>query len=260
MNSSPTLDEILENITKIQNPSHIKQTSVPPSSPPTQKSADILYLIIGIIAGILLILLIILIAMFILRLLQRKKFLSHVKSGNGSEYYCDGVHKGLNPDYATSPCLQHGVVSVDGKLIPFAYPTNPTSSKIYCHGLAHNSTINENGTIRLNTNPMNRLDNENLQENFYHTLTPFSVHSQYEECPIHHHLVNYSSDTLTFSNNNKKIDRFDSSQPFSHVYYHHSTCQRQFKGKGIITPLVNKGLSIILFDFVKIKFSFQLNS
>jgi hypothetical protein len=92
---------------------------------------------------------------------------------------------------------------------------------------------------------MNRLDNENLQENFYHTLTPFSVHSQYEECPIHHRLVNYSSDTLTFSNNSKKIDRFDSSQPFSHVYYHHSTCQRQFKGKGIITPLVNKGLSII---------------
>jgi hypothetical protein len=31
---------------------------------------------------------------------------------------------------------------------------------------------------------MNRLDNENLndtQENFYHTLTPFSTHGPYEE-------------------------------------------------------------------------------
>jgi hypothetical protein len=56
---------------------------------------------------------------------------------------------------------------------------------MYCHGLLHNSTINENGTIRLNTNPMNRLDNENTQENFYHTLQPFNPHNQYEECQSH---------------------------------------------------------------------------
>jgi hypothetical protein len=38
--------------------------------------------------------------------------------------------------------------------------------------------------MRLNNNPLNRLDNENTndtQENFYHTLTPFSTHSQYGE-------------------------------------------------------------------------------
>jgi hypothetical protein len=187
---------------------------------------------------------IILIAMCILRLLQRKRFLSHIKSVNNSEYYCDGLHKNLNPDYATSPCLQHGVVSVDGKLIPFAFPTNTKSPKIYYRGLTHNSIINENGnTICLNTNPMNHLDNENIQENFYHTLTPFSTHSHYEECPIHHHLVNYSPDTLPLkiSANNNKIENFDPSQSFSHVHYHHSTCQRQYKTKGIITPLVNKG-------------------
>jgi len=191
--------------------------------------------------------------MCILRLIQRKKFLTHVKSVNGSEYYCDGLHKNLNSDYATPSCLQHGVVSVDGKLIPFTYPTNIKSPKIYCHGLTHNSTINENRTIHLNTNPMNRLDNENIQENFYHTVTPFSTHSQYEECqnlfqcPIHYRFVNYSSDTLPLkissNNNNNKIDTFDSSQPCSHVlYHHHPTCQRQYQTKGIITPLLNKGL------------------
>ena len=107
---------------------------------------------------------------------------------NGSEYYCDGLHKPLNPDYATTPCLQHGVVAVDGKLIPFAYPTTNHKQAILWTGqgpLPHSSTATttmENGTIRLNTNPMNRVDSENLndgQENFYHTLTPFS--SQYEE-------------------------------------------------------------------------------
>lgn len=108
--------------------------------------------------------------------------LAHVKSVNGSAYYCDGLHKGLNPDYATTPCLQHGVVSVDGQLIPFAYPKSP---KMYCHRVLHNSTINENGTIHLNTNPMNRVDNENNQENFYHTLTPFNTHGQYDECQSH---------------------------------------------------------------------------
>ena len=75
MNSLPNLDEILENISKIQHPSHIKYNSIPPSLPSTQKSSDILYLTIGIIAGILLILIVILIAMCILRLLQRKKLI-----------------------------------------------------------------------------------------------------------------------------------------------------------------------------------------
>lgn len=32
---------------------------------------------------------------------------------------------------------------------------------------------------------MNRLDNENPQENFYHTLTPFNSHGYYEECRSH---------------------------------------------------------------------------
>lgn len=115
--------------------------------------------------------------------------LAHVKSVNGSEYYCDGFHKTLNPDYATTPCLQHGVVAVDGKLIPFAYPTNQKQAN-HWNGqniLPHSSTAittADNGTMRLNTNPMNRLDNENIadaQENFYHTLTPFTGHSQYDE-------------------------------------------------------------------------------
>jgi hypothetical protein len=241
-NPLPTLDEILENITKIQNPSSSKKNFITSPLSSTHKSSDILYLTIGIIAGILLILMIILISMCILRLLQRKKLLTHIKSVNDSEYYCDVLHKNLNPDYAGSSYLQHGVVSVDGKLIPFAYPTITRSPKIYYHGLKNNSIINENGTIHLNTNPMNHLDNENIQENFYHTLTPFSTHSQYEECPIHHHLVNYSSDTIPLkissNNNNNNVDHFDS----SHVHYHHHTCQRQYKTKGIITPLVNKGL------------------
>lgn len=75
MNSLTNLDEILENITKTQHPSHIRHILITPSSPSTQKSSDILYLTIGIIAGILLILIIILIAMCILRILQRKKLI-----------------------------------------------------------------------------------------------------------------------------------------------------------------------------------------
>ena len=228
-NPLPNFDEILENITKLQHPPHVRQQFVTSSPAPlTQKSSDILYLTIGIIAGIFLILMIILIAMCLLRLLQRKKFLAHVKSVNG-------LHTNLNPEYATSPCLQHGVVSVDGKLIPFAYPTKAKSPTIYCHA----STIHENNGIRLNTNPMTHLENDVNQENFYHTLTPFSLHSQYEECPIHHRFVNYSSDTLPFFNNHIKIDP---SQPFP--CGHHHTCQRQYVKKGLITSLGNKGLPI----------------
>ncbi len=71
------LDEILENITKIQNPTRILHDLATPELPSTsgQKNSDILYLTIGIISGILLILIIILIVMCILRILQRKKFI-----------------------------------------------------------------------------------------------------------------------------------------------------------------------------------------
>ncbi|CAF3138607.1 unnamed protein product [Rotaria socialis] len=259
------LDEILENITKIQYPPPVKHNLITQSSMP-QKSSDILYLIIGIIAGVLLILIMILIAMCVLRLLQQKKLIAHVKSGNASEYYCEGLHKNLNPEYATTPCFQHGVVSVDGKLIPVAYPTNAKSPKIYHHASSHNAIIDENGTIRLNINPINRLDNDNTQENFYHTLTPFNSYGPYEEyrstacsynktvehpamssCVMHHRLINYSSDTLPLkvpSNSSKKTDNHDPCQihgePFSHLHYHHGTCQRQYKGQEMITPLVHK--------------------
>jgi hypothetical protein len=179
-----------------------------------------------------------------------------VKSANGSEYYCDGLRKSTNPDYATTPFLQHGVVAIDGKLVPFAYPK---SQKICWNGLPHI----ENGTIRLNTNPIYRLDNENLQENFYHTLTPFSTHSQYEECQshnysrnpvlfegsncqMHHRLINYSSDTLPLktcsNNNNHESSSQINGVPFTHLHYHHATCQRQHKIKRIITPAINEGL------------------
>ncbi|CAF3607553.1 unnamed protein product [Rotaria sordida] len=269
INTSPNLDEILENITKIQHSSPMKHNLVT-SSTSTQKGSDILYLIIGIIAGILLILIIILVTMCILRLFQQKKFIAHVKSVNDSEYYCDGLHKNLNSDYATTPCFQHGVVAVDGKLIPFTCPTNTKSPKIYHHGLSHNSIIKENGTIRLNINPINRLDNENIQENFYHTLTPFNSHSQYEECRsptcsykqtierpsissclIHHRLINCSSDTLPLkmssNKNNKKFDNRNPSQingeSFTHLHYHHGTCQRQYTTQEIIAPLVHKGVN-----------------
>jgi hypothetical protein len=71
------LDEILENITKVQNPTRILHDLATPDLPSVsgQKNSDILYLTIGIIAGILLILIIILIVMCILRILQRKKFI-----------------------------------------------------------------------------------------------------------------------------------------------------------------------------------------
>jgi hypothetical protein len=75
------LDEILENIIKIQNPTRILHdlaTPELPSTPSGQKNSDMLYLTIGIIAGILLILIIILIVMCILRLFQRKKFIGMV--------------------------------------------------------------------------------------------------------------------------------------------------------------------------------------
>ncbi|CAF1225912.1 unnamed protein product, partial [Rotaria sordida] len=266
--SLKNLDEILENISRIQNPTRILHDIATPELPTTSghKNSDILYLTIGIIAGILLILIIILIVMCILRILQRKKFIAHVKSANGSDYYCDGLHKNLNPDYATTPCLQHGVVAVDGKLIPFTYPTN-TKQPILWNGqnpLPHSSTgitTTDNGTIRLNTNPMNRLENENTndtQENFYHTLTPFSTHSHYEEhacthnqppvfgytsersngptCPLHnhHHIINYPSDTFplktSLNNNNNNKDTLTnkkingivlSSQQTNGIQFHH---------------------------------------
>lgn len=72
--SFSNLDEILENITKIQQPSQMKQNQIMPSTS-SQKSTDMAYLIIGIIAGILLILLLILIAVCMLRLLQQKKII-----------------------------------------------------------------------------------------------------------------------------------------------------------------------------------------
>ncbi|CAF5219778.1 unnamed protein product, partial [Rotaria magnacalcarata] len=142
--SFKNLDDILENISKVQNPTRIIHDLATPELPSTSghKSSDILYLTIGIIAGILLILSIILIVMCILRILQRRKYIAHVKSVNGSEYYCDGLHKSLNPDYATTPCLQHGVVAVDGKLIPFAYPTNSKQALRWNgqNALPHSST------------------------------------------------------------------------------------------------------------------------
>ena len=111
-------------------------------------------------------------------------FLAHIQSKNNSEYYCDDLHKSLNSNYATTSCLQHGVISADGQLIPFTYSTNAKSPKISCRGLTHNSITNENNTIHLSTNPMNHLDYERTSENFYHTLTPLNVPNQYDECPI----------------------------------------------------------------------------
>ena len=76
--SIKNLDEILENITKIQNPTRVlHDLATPEPSTPTSghKNSDMLYLTIGIIAGILLILIIILIVMCLLRIFQRKKFI-----------------------------------------------------------------------------------------------------------------------------------------------------------------------------------------
>lgn len=79
INSTPNVDEVLENITRIQYASHMKHNLITPSINSTQKSSDMLYLIIGIIAGVLLILLLILIAMCVLRLLQQKKLIGMFK-------------------------------------------------------------------------------------------------------------------------------------------------------------------------------------
>lgn len=148
------------------------------------------------------------------------------------------MQKSLNPDYPTSPCLQHAVVSVDGKLIPFAYPSALKSPKLcWPPGVPGNSADTEPGTMRLNTNPMHHLDQESLlekQENFYHTLTPFTCTSHYEECQsrlIHPRpIMNYPSDTLRSKQSaygHSRTNRFDplsSSQtatPCHHVYHHH---------------------------------------
>ncbi|CAF1666400.1 unnamed protein product, partial [Adineta ricciae] len=286
--SMKNLDEILENITKTQNPTRVLYDLATPEAPTAtsgHKNSDMLYLTIGIISGILLILVVILIVMCLLRIFQRKKFLAHMKSVNGSEFYCDGLHKTLNPDYATTPCLQHGVVAVDGKLIPFAYPTNSKPTMLW-NGqppLPHSSTTTttDNGTMRLNPNPMNRLDNTNNTndppDNFYHTLTPYSTHSPYEEhsctfnqptvfgyttertnlttCPIHHRIVNYPSDTFPMkgtinkseNSTNKKVNGIVLSSPtngtpYHHFHHHHlhGTCQRHTKPKQLITPTLNE--------------------
>ena len=73
------LDEILENITKTQNPTRILHDLATPEAPTAatsgHKNSDMLYLTIGIISGVLLILVVILIVMCLLRIFQRKKFL-----------------------------------------------------------------------------------------------------------------------------------------------------------------------------------------
>lgn len=72
-------------------------------------------------------------------------------------------------------------------------------------------------------------------------------HPSMPPCLMHHRLVHYSSDTLplTVSSNKNKNDNRDSSQmngeSFSHLHYHHATCQRAYKTQDIITPLVQKG-------------------
>ena len=113
-------------------------------------------------------------------------YLAQIKSTNGSEYYGDGLQKGINSDYATTPCCRHAFVSVDGQLVPLAYPTLPKSPKLCYNSLSPNSNINDNSTMRLHTNPIHRCENEKLQENFYHTLNPFSTHGQYEEHACKH--------------------------------------------------------------------------
>ena len=210
-------DEVLDNITKLQNPTQILYDIASSALATPQKNSDLLYLIIGIISGILFILILILIVMCILRLFQRKKLLgmferrlntklhllfynllAHMQSVNGSDYYCDGIHKNVNPDYATTPCLQHAIVAVDGKLIPFTYPTKTKSPKPFWPGNGPNSVPIENGTMRLSTNPINRHEEENLldkQDNFYHTLTPFGCQSQYE---------GYQTNSISRTSNGKK--------------------------------------------------------
>ena len=75
--STNNLDEILENITRLQNP---PQHRSDPMAASVQKSSDLLYLTIGVVAGILFILILILFVMCVLRFLQRKKILSKPRS------------------------------------------------------------------------------------------------------------------------------------------------------------------------------------
>ena len=59
-------------------------------------------------------------------------------------------------------------------------------------------TTTENGTMRLNTNPMNRLDNENIndtQENFYHTLISIKNGKRFN---ILKNFYDYKKRTLVF--------------------------------------------------------------
>jgi hypothetical protein len=118
---------------------------------------------------------------------------------------------------------------------------------------------------------MNRLDNENLndtQENFYHTLTPFTTQSQYGEhscapsigyisersnistCPIHHHIINYPSDTFPLkTKDNFKFVLSSQTNGTSCHSHHHGTCQRHHKPKRITTPIINESMNS-LFDFI----------
>jgi hypothetical protein len=158
--------------------------------------------------------------------------------------------------------------------------------------LPHNSTAiptattTENGTIRLNMNPMNRLDNENLndgQENFYHTLTPFN--SQYEEhscvhnqpsmilriklncmenlffialfgytsdrstCPIHHRIINYPSDTFPLKTCLNNKDNLITKKLNGNSFHHHGTCQRHLKPKRITASIVTESMNLISISY-----------
>ncbi|CAF0794767.1 unnamed protein product [Didymodactylos carnosus] len=269
--SSIDLEEILENITKLQsvngnnnnNPS-ATVLSTSSSLALAQKNSDLLYLITGAIAGVLLLLLIILVIMCGIRYRQHKKFVAHVKSANGSAFYEDAIQKGLNPaNYALTPTLTHGVVAVDGKLIPFAYPSSHNNQHIVWNNPTQSNIITSNGTIdtaaiHINSNP---LDEQVNQENFYHTLTPFSTlpfdeHSCSNQnhglfgynndrgaCPIHRtHNQNYTSDTFPLKSSSTKdgnsknnANNLNPTQNhFHHQFLHHhiphATCQR-FKDK-----------------------------
>ncbi|CAF1013099.1 unnamed protein product, partial [Didymodactylos carnosus] len=265
--SSVDLEEILENITKLQNINGNDNNSPSATVPSTsssltlaQKNSDFLYLITGAIAGVLLLLLITLIIMCGIRYRQHKKFVSHVKSTNGSAFYEDAIRKGLNPaDYALTPSLTHGVVAVDGKLIPFTYPSSNNNQHIVWHNSNQSNIITPNcvmdsAAMHINTNP---LDERANQENFYHTLTPFGTlpfdehscnnqshglfgyNSDRSTCPIHRtHNQNYTSDTFplkssTKDNNNKNNANNSNHHPpqthFHHQLLHHhiphATCQ-----------------------------------
>ena len=165
-----------------------------------------------------------------------------MRSVNGSDYYGDGMHKSLNPDYPTSPCLQHAVVAIDGKLIPFACPPPVKSPKLYWPPvLSTNPTAVETGTLRLNANPMSQLDDK--QENFYHTLTPFSCSSHYEECQSHPCSIGKpttASSCVMYHRSMSKSNGFDPlspshASPCHHVYHHHGTYQRP------VAPTITEG-------------------